>query len=243
MLSTSLTAKRIPRRIVAFGAGNQIHSHLDLHLRFFPQVEKCTIINRSLNERVDHLVTRLSQSFGNVQFSPLASGDTAAQVEEAVKEADLIICATSSTTPLFPSGWVKSGTHIVLIGSYTPQMQEVDGDLIGRANQSKGLLVDSREACLKEAGELINAGLTRDELLEIGQILPIDRFGGLDIQALKDRLKSGIQDSVPQIHGFNGPVTLFKSVGIGLQDVAIGTAVVLKAEELGIGHVIDDYDA
>jgi ornithine cyclodeaminase len=122
-------------------------------------------------------------------------------------------------------------------------MQEVDSDLIGRANQSKGLLVDSREACIKEAGELINAGLRQDDLLEIGRILPMDHSGELDIQALKARLESGLQDSGPQIPDFKGPVTLFKSVGIGLQDVAIGAAVVLKAEELGIGYLIGDYDA
>lgn len=212
-------------------------------MRFFPQVvEKCTVVNRTLNDRVQRLVGRLSQSFGNVQFSSLA-GDNKPQVEEAVQSADLIICATSSTKPLFHSSCVNAGTHIILIGSYTPEMQEVDAGLIKRSLLDRGLIVDSKEACFKEAGELIRAQVVPNDLLEIGHILPVDETGNLALETLKFRLNERVQSGTNQVADFNGPVTLFKSVGIGLQDVAIGAAVVSKAEELCIGHIIEDYDA
>ncbi|KAF6756685.1 hypothetical protein DFP72DRAFT_1168837 [Ephemerocybe angulata] len=250
LLSTSLIARRTPKHIVAFGAGNQILYHLDLHLRFFPQVEKCTIVNRTLNDRLELLVRRLSQSFGHIQFASFASAPSPDSrsiegIEEAIGSADIIICATSSTTPLFPSSWVSPGTHLILIGSYTPQMHEVDTDLILRATSGNGqLLVDSRAACFKEAGELISSKVGQDQVTEIGEQLPKGEFGELDIESLKLQFEvpfKGLNPPTGRKGGSEG-VTIFKSVGIGLQDVAISSAVVSRAEELGIGAIIHNYD-
>lgn len=111
--------------------------------------------------------------------------------------------------------------------------------------------MDSKEACFKEAGELIKAKLGADQVMEIGELLPSDDDvdSELVIGTLKEFLAArdgellkgdGRDDTEGEI--FVGPVTIFKSVGIGLQDVAIAAAVVAKAEELGVGLLVDDYD-
>jgi len=105
-------------------------------------------------------------------------------------------------------------------------MREVERELVLRAVQSPTcLLVDSRKACLEEAGELIDAGLEAHQLTEIGELVPRDKAIGR-----------------PDEDGFDGAVTMFKSVGVGLQDVAIACAVVDRALSRSDGTVIGHYD-
>ena len=140
------------------------------------------------------------------------------------------------------------------MGSYKPEMQEIDSELVHRALPIRdSLLVDSRSACAKEAGELIKAAITNDQMTEIGEVIPVDETGGLDFPALNILLDKALErfgytylgtgSTTTELEDHTGPVTIFKSVGIGLQDVAIAAAVVASAEALGIGHIIDDYDA
>ncbi len=143
-----------------------------LHVRHFPSLKHCTI-NRSRNDRALSLHKKISDKFINITVDFLTS------TQNALGRADLIICATSSTIPLFPSSYVRDGTHIILIGSYKPEMKEVDRDLISRSLKGT-LLVDSIEACLCEAGELIDASVRPEELKELGQLLPVDSQGDLD---------------------------------------------------------------
>lgn len=104
-------------------------------------------------------------------------------------------------------------------------MHEVDSALVRRAVAAHRLVVDSRAACLAEAGELIAAGVAGSEVVEIGALVAFDAAGEL-------RLPPGPPASTR-------PVTIFKSVGVGLQDVAIACAVVQKAEAMGIGRYVD----
>ncbi|PPQ95999.1 hypothetical protein CVT26_016161 [Gymnopilus dilepis] len=263
LLSTSLVGPPSPSTIVAFGAGQQIEAHLDLHIRHFPSINHCSIANRTLNARARSLQDKLSSKFAEVKFDLLSSDPsqqgqdrTPDTIEKAIKLADIIICATSSTAPLFPSAWVKAGTHVILIGSYTPTMREVDTALVLRAlpeelsgqesPRSPGcpvLLVDSREACLHEGGELIDAQVPSEQMTELGELIPQDKDGILDIQSY-ERLLSSSRMSSDAKDDFVGPITMFKSVGIGLQDVAIASAIVDKALSFGetIGTHIVDYD-
>ena len=176
----------------------------------------------------------------------------------AVSNASIIICATSSTSPLFPSSWVRSGTHVILVGSYTRAMHEVDSDLVQRAiptRQQPGqrlphrrnqiLLVDSREACAVEAGELIKAGVAGSEVVEIGEIVKVGEGGELVHLELGLGSEGPGDDRDEEWEGEvgTGPITMFKSVGVGLQDVAIACAVVGKAEEMKIGTWVVGYDS
>ena len=84
-----------------------------------------------------------------------------------------------------------------------------------------------------EAGELIAAGCTEADLVELGQLY--DYAGDQSHWTPRRDMTEGIRAS--------GDVTIFKSVGVGVQDVVIACAVVQRAVEEGIGHVIEDYDA
>lgn len=249
-----------PRSIIAFGAGQQIDVHLNLHLRQFATITKCTIVNRTLNARAVSLRERLATRFLHLDINLLSSNADANDInsvqqlsllEQTLRSADIIICATSSTTPLFPSTWVKNGTHVILIGSYTPSMREVEKALVLRSipsqislnNPTKGLpilLVDSREACSHESGELIDAKITPLQMTEIGEIIPKNEANVVSRESYLSNLKPPGEIRA----GFDGPISIFKSVGVGLQDVAIASAIVDKACSMEgiIGTRIQDYD-
>ncbi|KAJ7747668.1 hypothetical protein DFH07DRAFT_576427 [Mycena maculata] len=236
LLSLNLVGPRTPTHLIVFGAGAQIEAHLDLHLRAFPSISTLTIVNRSINERASKLADRIRSQFPLVKTTCLANDPTDSSLQSAFLFANLIICATSSTVPLFPSSWVRDGTHIVLIGSYKPTMHEVDGALIRRALPSDAsarsdLLVDSRSACLEEAGELIAAGIDGAQVVEIGELVSFDSAGEL--------LFGAASQPPADCRSTTGRVTIFKSVGVGLQDVAIACAVVEKAEKMEIGQYVD----
>ena len=96
---------------------------------------------------------------------------------------------------------------------------EVETSLIHRADL---LIVDSRSACMLEAGELIAAGILPEDVLEVGELL------------------GDSEEPVPDLSGDR--VTIFKSVGLGIQDVAITKLVVDLAEKRGVGFKLDSYD-
>ncbi|KAG7086067.1 hypothetical protein E1B28_003587 [Marasmius oreades] len=263
LLSTTLIGPVKPSHIVAFGAGQQILANLDLHLKAFSSIRTCTVVNRSLNSRVRDLVDKLKSSHPSVEINTLSlrTGDDQPSdgVKEALSTASIVITATPSSNPLFPSAWVPSGTHVILIGSYTKQMKEIDRDLVMRAVHSREtiskkplprLLVDSVEACLQDAGELIDAGLGKKQMSEIGVLVVAARArnGHATPEEMRDILWSTTDLREGQGISFDGPITLFKSVGIGLQDVAVTIAVIEKAKEIqaedgtGLGVLLNDYD-
>ncbi|OCB84065.1 NAD-binding protein [Sanghuangporus baumii] len=221
VLATQLLGPSNPRTLLAFGAGQQIAAHAKLFLRTMSSLDRCIIVNRSSNSRLASLRTALQSQFPNVDIT---TGDPSTlNLESVVSSADVICAATSSTKPLFEAHWVKSGTHINLVGSYTPAMAEADVEMIKRAGK---ILVDSKEACLVEAGEIIAANLATKDLVEIGEAVTSNGKGIPDIiTAVKEA----------------GDVTIFKSVGIGLQDTAITGAVVQMCSSMGLGTKIPGY--
>ena len=225
LLATLLVGPTNPHVLLAFGAGKQIEAHVDLFVRQYESsLRKVIIVNRSVNARLLNLRKRLQSNFPEVQFSAEGAIDGVGlemfDLQHAVLSADIICTATSSSVPLFRSEWLKIGTHINLVGSYKPTMHEVDVGVVQRAGV---VLVDSRHACLEEAGELIGAGIGPGALIEVGEI--VDEDG------------KGDNDTVMMLRG-SGDITLFKSVGIGLQDTAIAQLVVQKATGMGMGvHV------
>ncbi|KLO06967.1 NAD-binding protein [Schizopora paradoxa] len=226
-LATKLVGPAHPHVLLAFGSGKQIEAHLTLLLKTYTSIRQCIIINRTLNERLRTLLDGLRYRFPNVTFTSGSALDGVGQhgfdLKHNVLKADIICTATSSTKPLFRSSWVKVGTHINLVGSYTPEMREIDDDLVKRAGK---ILVDSREACAHEAGELISAGISPADMVEVGEIVEIDG--------------EGIAERVIETKSA-GDVSIFKSVGIGLQDTAIAHLVVKNAIANNIGVRVD-YD-
>lgn len=123
--------------------------------------------------------------------------------EEAVRGADIVCCATTSTQPVFSADWISPGTHVNGVGSFRLEMIELPPELFGRASL---VAVDSREAALEEAGELvaaIGAGLLApDGFVEVGEI---------------DSGWAATRDP--------SAITIFKSVGLAIQDVAAAELV------------------
>jgi ornithine cyclodeaminase len=137
---------------------------------------------------------------------------------EAVREADVLCTATTSKTPVFADADLKADVHINAVGSFTPEMQEVPEQTVGRAR----LVVCSREACLAEAGDLIipiRKGLiTEDHIYtELGEIAAGIKAG-----------RAGAEE-----------ITLFKSVGNAVQDVSVARVVLTRAEMLGLGIEVE----
>ncbi|KAI0821739.1 NAD-P-binding protein [Trametes gibbosa] len=223
-----------PKSILAIGAGAQIQAHLALFLTAYPSIETCTIFNRSRNARLESLRELLESSFSSVHVttSVLPDGHLkhhGMEYQGAVKKANIIITATSSTHALFPSKFVQNGTHLCLIGSYKPEMHEIDTDLVKRAGV---IIVDQKSACLQEAGELIDAELSESDLVELGQLY--------DYKA-KEHAWIPREGPIEEVQT-SGDVTIFKSVGVGVQDVAVACAVVERAVKEKIGVVIEAYD-
>lgn len=137
---------------------------------------------------------------------------------QAVAEADVICTATTSRKPVFDGRDLKPGAHINGIGSFTPQMQEIDAFAVRRAR----VVVDSIAAVLAEAGDLIiplNAGeIGRDHIdTELGEV----------IAGIKPGRTSPEQ------------ITFFKSVGVAVQDAMAAQIILRNGSALELGTAID----
>lgn len=199
----ALPPKQDPTNLLIFGSGAQAHAHARVFLRLFPSFTSCTVVIRSSTARSEALLSDLRKAFPKINInlgvaskSESDGSDKQFNLSQAVHNASVILTLVPTTTPLFNSVDVTSGTHLVLVGSYKPEMRDVDDHLIHRAGI---VVVDSKEACSQEAGELIRAGLGSDSesLVELGELFGQDKGGAED-------LRSRIQAS--------GDVTIFKSV-------------------------------
>jgi ornithine cyclodeaminase/alanine dehydrogenase-like protein (mu-crystallin family) len=231
-----------PARLLAFGAGAQIRAHILLLLSAYPTLTHVTILTRNFSARHTTLLATLHARVPSVRFVstvtsfPLTDLSSGAHIlREIFHDADIIITATPSTVVLFPGAWTRPGQHFVLIGSYTPDMHEVDTALIRRTAR---VVVDSRRACLIEAGELLAAGLRPEDVVELGELI---RPADADAKACLAPSWTPDEQQCAAVRAA-GDVTIFKSVGVGAQDAAIAHAVVERAMQMGVGTVVTDYD-
>lgn len=137
---------------------------------------------------------------------------------DAVRDADIIVTATSSRDPVLLGEWLAPGTHINAVGSNRADAREIDDAVINRSNF---VCVDSADQSKIESGDLIlpieHGLLTWDRVNELGDVL-----------AGKVKGRVNRED-----------VTLFKSIGIALEDVAVGAWVYERACEQGVGKQIE----
>nr|XP_019048643.1 hypothetical protein I302_02416 [Kwoniella bestiolae CBS 10118]OCF27573.1 hypothetical protein I302_02416 [Kwoniella bestiolae CBS 10118] len=192
-----------PTHLILFGSGAQSHSHAILFLRLYPSLNNITFIIRSSTARSQSVLSDLSAQFPDVNItSSIHRTNDSEGLDEVVGKGDIIVTATSSTTPLFNSTKTtpKTGARVILIGSYKPTMHEIDRELV----QGAGVVVDSVEACMREAGELIDSDLGRDDLVELGSCLDEEK-GEEYKRRVEERTERG-----------NG-VIVFKSVSLRLR--------------------------
>lgn len=216
-LATDLLARPDARVMTLFGAGGQAPFQLEAVCQV-RRIERAWLVNRT-PERSEALRERV---LGWPEWRPgeVLVARTAAEQRQAVEEADVIATATAATEPLFPGEWVCAGTHLNLIGAFTPHMREVDGALVRRAR----VVVDQRAAALAGAGDLLLAmreGLFAPEAIdaELGEV----------VMGSKARRTDPAE------------VTIFKSVGVATQDVAVASAAYQEARRRGLGVDIDLY--
>jgi alanine dehydrogenase len=142
----------------------------------------------------------------------------AKSAEETVRNSDLLVTATTAQQPILKSEWLKPGAHINAVGSHRPDSREIDGPTVTRSK----LVVDSREAIMAECGDILLAikekSITANHVhAEIGEVLA----------GTKPARSSAYE------------VTLYKSVGIAIQDVATAQLIYHKALELKVGTNVE----
>ena len=138
--------------------------------------------------------------------------------EMAAQDKDIIITATTSREPVLNGNWIAEGTHLNVIGSNFLGKAEVDAVTVRRC---ESIVVDSKDQARLEAGDFVQAleegSIHWADIHELGQII-VGRYTG----------RAHPQD-----------VTLFKSLGIALEDVAVAARVYAKAQAAGVGKVVE----
>jgi alanine dehydrogenase len=176
-----------------------------------PEASVLAIIGSGVQARSHLEALRLVRDFVEVRvwsprhaedFAREHDVDAAASAEEAVRGADVVVTATTSSTPVLRGEWLSPGAHINAVGAPRPDWRELDAGVLGQAR----VYVDSREAAQKESGDVLAAG---EVFAEIGEVA--------------SGTKPGRQD--PE------EITLFKSLGLAVEDVAAAELVYRKATE------------
>jgi ornithine cyclodeaminase/alanine dehydrogenase-like protein (mu-crystallin family) len=195
-VSTRLLARPDARVLSVFGAGAQAAW----------QVRAVMAAREIAEVRVFARTDAHREAFAASLGEELGSGVrvlASATAEEAVRGADVICCATTSFEPIFSAAWVAPGTHISAVGSFQRGMVELPPEIYAAAEL---VAVDSREAALEEAGDLLAA-------LEAG-LLHADAF-----------VEIGTVDGGWAAQRDPSAITVFKSVGLAIQDVAAAELV------------------
>jgi ornithine cyclodeaminase len=210
--ATDLLARRDAEVAAIFGAGAQARSQAIAVAAVRP-IKRIWIYSRR-REKADEMISEIRR--GLESSIELLAAETPAQ---AVREALVVCAATTSSTPVFDGDDLRPGAHVNGVGSYKPEMQEVDCVTLRRSSK---IVVDSREAAMAEAGDLIAA-------IERGEIQTSDIYA--EIGEIAAGLKPGRQD--------DGEITYFKSVGNAAQDVAVAQAIYQRALRENLGVEID----
>jgi ornithine cyclodeaminase len=187
-------ARADARHLVMIGAGAVAPHLVRAHAAARP-IERVTVFNRS---RAKAVSLAFALSVAGIETS------VSEDLEASVREADIVSCATLSSEPLINGAWLKKGTHVDLVGGFTPRMREADDAAIKRAR----IYVDTRAGALKEAGDIV---------------VPLRR---------KLIAKEDIQGDLFDLCGGKAKgrqraseITLFKSVGSAIEDLAAAMLV------------------
>lgn len=208
-VATRHLARKDARKVAVIGTGVQARTQLEAVccVRDIQKVAVFDINRASAQSYVDGM--KAHSLYQGIEFR---AADTA---DDAIDDADIICTTTTSKTPVFSANRLKKGAHINAVGAFTPEMQEIGEDVLAVAGK---ICVDSLEAALEEAGDLvipIQKGVFRQEAIhgEIGEIA-----AGTKMPRETDE-----------------EITLFKTVGLSAQDVSVGKYILDKAREKGLG--------
>ena len=205
-LSVKLLARSDASRLAIIGSGVQARSHL----------EAIGLVRDLAAVRVWSPNADNSVAFAR-EMQPRTSAPVMAtsSAQDAIDGADLVVLATASRDPVVRNEWIAAGAHVCAVGACRPDQREMDTALVSRSR----LFVDSRTGALAEAGDIV---------------LPIAEgaFGETHIAGELGEVASG---AVP---GRTSPaeVTVFKSLGMAVEDIAAAHLAYVKAAERGLGR-------
>ena len=204
-LATDLLARADAGELAILGAGTQALTHVEAMLAV-RRIRSLRLWNRTA-ERGQQLAALIESRFGQrVELCP--------SVQDAVAGADIICTTTAAREPILRNEWISPGAHLNVVGSSIPAKREVETALMVRAR----LFVDVRESALKEPGDIV---------------IPIQEgaIGPEHIVAELGELASGRSAWQRQADD----VTLFKSQGIAIEDIASARFVYEEARRRGLG--------
>jgi ornithine cyclodeaminase len=207
-VSARLLARDDASTLAILGSGVQARSHLAAITRVRP-IRDVRVWSPS--------AARRRAFVEEMQPSTSSTISTASSAQEAVLGADLIVLATASREPVVHNEWIADGAHIAAVGACRPDQREMDAALVARAR----LFVDSRTGALAEAGDVVLA--IRDRAIDETHIA--GELGDLAGGRIAGRRSPG-------------EVTLFKSLGMAVEDVAAAHLAYVRATERGLGRGI-----
>ncbi|HEV8188601.1 MAG TPA: ornithine cyclodeaminase family protein [Pyrinomonadaceae bacterium] len=198
-VATRLLAREDANELAIIGAGVQARTHLAA-LAAVRSIKHARVACRNIEHAYE--IAREMQPRFSFPIEPVKTN------EEAVRGADLIVTATSSQEPVINKDWISPGAHVNAIGTHSPNSREIDSATMAASR----IFVDRRESALNEAGDYLLAAkeglIDADSILaEIGELLIGTKHG---------------RNSVNEI-------TLFKSLGLAIEDVACAEYLYQKA--------------
>jgi len=211
-VTSRLLARKSASSLAIIGSGVQARSHLEALSRVH-QLRQVTVWSPTEAHR-DQFVAWCQTGVRHVSDTGLTPDVRAVDhAGEAIVGADLVVLATSSPTPVIESGWVKPGAHVMSIGACRPNWREMDPALVARAR----LFVDSRAAALVESGDVVMG-------------IQEGRFAADHIRGEIGELLSGATGRTSDTD-----VTIFKSLGLAVEDVTAADLAYRRAVARGIG--------
>ncbi|HET9824116.1 MAG TPA: ornithine cyclodeaminase family protein [Chitinophagaceae bacterium] len=207
-LATRLLSRENSRRLAIIGSGEQAQRHVESIL-LVRKISEITLWSRNEEHAKD-----LAEKISTIEEIPIS---TKKSVQEAVEKADIICTVTSSPTPIVMGGWISPGAHINAVGSSTPKSRELDSATIVRGK----LFTDRLESILTEAGDFLfpkQEGAITDAHVraELGEVLTGSKKGRENDEE----------------------ITIFKSLGIALEDIFSAWHVYQKINQL---NEVDDH--
>src|SRR5215216_2875568 len=208
-VATRLLAREDANELAIIGAGVQARTHLAA-LACVRSLKRVRVAARN----VEHSQRLVDEMQPKVSFSLEAVQTN----EQAVRGADLVVTATSSLEPVIKREWISPGAHINAIGTHSPSSREIDSATMAAAK----VFVDRRESALNESGDYLLAareGVVTPESIvgEIGELLIGKKTGRTSPEE----------------------ITLFKSLGLAIEDIACADYLYMKAKSENVGSWVD----
>ncbi|HEX4683818.1 MAG TPA: ornithine cyclodeaminase family protein [Gemmatimonadaceae bacterium] len=204
-VATEVLARDDATSLAILGAGVQGHSHLEAMCAVRP-LKTLRVWSRS-SEHAERLADVARDRFG-------LQATVTRTAEEAVRRSDIVCTTTSATEPILLGEWLSPGTHVNAVGASQPHAREIDTRAVVRSR----LYADRRESALKEPGDILiplqDGEITPDHIVgEVGEVL----IGRAPARAGRDE------------------ITLFKSLGLAIEDLASASHVFAEAKRQNAG--------